>query len=69
MVLKTTPVVTVKLKADPQAKDPAGSSSRFVGKHEIFAKKMDFKGTISGKVDGKERISEEFEEKDHEHKK
>ncbi len=41
------------LKATPEAGDPAGKSSRFVGKHEHLGKEQEFEGTLSGVVDGK----------------
>ena len=46
------PQFQVELKAAPQAGDPAGKSSRFVGKHEQFGKVQTFEGTLSGVVDG-----------------
>jgi hypothetical protein len=41
------------VKAVPQSKDPAGTSSRFVGTHEKLGKEDDFSGTIIGTVEGK----------------
>ncbi|MCI0456225.1 MAG: hypothetical protein L0Z62_04495 [Gemmataceae bacterium] len=63
-----TPPVDVTLKADPQKTDPEGKSSRYVGTHQILAKEMEFKGTISGKV-GDTPYSGKFEEKEHPHEK
>lgn len=59
--------VTITLKADPQKDEPKGASSRFSGTHDALAKEMEFKGNISGKVDGKD-YSGDFEEKPHKHK-
>lgn len=59
-----TPVLEMVLKADPQADDPKGSSSRFSGTHEQLGKEMDFKGEISGKI-GEKAYKGDFEEKDH----
>src|SRR5262249_20598424 len=39
-----TPAVQIALKAEPQPKDPAGKSSRFVGSHDELAKEGPFKG-------------------------
>ena len=61
------PKFTVELKPVPDAKDPAGKSSRFVGKHENFGKEQEFAGTVAGVVDGKP-ASGEFKEKEHDHK-
>lgn len=62
------PKFTVELKSSPDAKDPAGKTSRFVGKHENFGKEQEFAGTLAGVVDGKP-VSEDFKEADeHDHK-
>jgi hypothetical protein len=53
LTLKVQPPVTLTLEAKPQERDPAGKSSRFVGKHAALGKEMEFTGTISGEVDGK----------------
>ena len=47
------PQFQLDVKAVPQANDPEGKSSRFVGKHENFAKEQEFEGTLSGVVNGK----------------
>jgi hypothetical protein len=60
------PPFEVELKPAPQEKDPAGSSSRFVGKHERLGKDQEFEGTITGQVGGKTysgAFAEEPEEK------
>jgi hypothetical protein len=62
------PPLNITLTADPQEKDPKGKSSRFSGTHDVLAKEMEFKGTISGKVGGTP-YSGKFEEKPHDHKK
>src|SRR5712691_5214966 len=51
LTLKATPPVTIKLAASPQTDDPPGTSSRFVGRHEILGKEQLFSGEISGEVD------------------
>ncbi|MCI0643028.1 MAG: hypothetical protein L0Y72_06850 [Gemmataceae bacterium] len=61
------PKVTVQLKADPDAGDPKGKSSRFTGTHDALAKEMEFKGEISGTV-GKTPYAGTFDEKPHKHK-
>ncbi|MBA4064369.1 MAG: hypothetical protein C0501_11780 [Isosphaera sp.] len=47
------PAFQVELKPDPQAGDPAGTASRFVGSHDNFVKEQEFAGTLSGVVEGK----------------
>jgi hypothetical protein len=66
-----TPQFQLELKAAPQEGDPAGKSSRFVGKHENFGKEQEFEGTLTGMLDGKQ-INGDFKEqehKDHKHEK
>jgi hypothetical protein len=46
------PAFQMALKALPQEGDPAGSASRFSGKHDHFGKDQEFAGTISGELDG-----------------
>lgn len=46
------PVMQVTLKAAPQASDPAGKSSRFVGNHEKLGVVQEYAGTITGVIDG-----------------
>jgi hypothetical protein len=58
----------LKLQASPQAGDPAGRASRYVGKHAAFGKEQAFEGTISGKASGKPYAGD-FKEKPHDHKK
>ncbi len=62
------PAFTLELKASPDAKDPAGKSSRFVGTHENFGKEQEFAGTVAGLVDGKPASGPFKEEEDHDHK-
>lgn len=59
--LKQSPAVTITLEAKPQAGDPEGQSSVFVGKHDALGEKKEFAGTISGEVAGK-KYSGTFEE-------
>jgi hypothetical protein len=51
--LEGTPPVTVTLEPKPQDGDPAGKSSRFVGKHDALKKDGTLTGSVSGEVDGK----------------
>lgn len=46
------PALEMTLKADPQKDDPEGRSSRFVGEDERISSVKDFKGEISGTVEG-----------------
>jgi len=62
------PAFTVELKPVPDAKDPAGKSSRFVGKHEKFGKEQEFAGTVAGIIDGKPAHGDFKEEDEHDHK-
>jgi hypothetical protein len=64
LTLKLSPPVTVALAAKPQEGDPAGKSSRFVGRHQEFGKDQEFAGTISGQVGGKP-YSGDFKEESH----
>lgn len=58
------PVMQVTLKAAPQATDPAGKASRFVGNHEKLGVVQEYAGTISGVIDGTP-YSGEFKEEPH----
>jgi hypothetical protein len=60
------PEIEVELKADPQASDPEGTSSRFVGTHESLGIVQEYAGTISGEVDGTPYTGD-FQEEPHEH--
>jgi hypothetical protein len=51
--LRQSPALALTLAARPLDRDPAGSSSRFVGKHDTFGEKKSFAGTLSCEVDGK----------------
>lgn len=62
------PAFTLELKASPDAKDPAGKSSRFVGTHEKFGKEQEFAGTVAGVVDGKPASGDFIEKDEHDHK-
>ena len=64
------PVFQVELKADPQAGEAAGTSSRFVGKDAKLGVVQEFAGSISGEVDGTPYVGEFKEEPHgaHEHK-
>ena len=56
------PKFRVELKPVPQEGDPAGTSSRFVGKHEKLGVEQEFAGEVSVEMEGKS-LSGEFEEK------
>lgn len=58
------PVMQVTLKAAPQATDPAGKASRFVGNHEKLGVVQEYAGTISGVIDGTP-YSGDFKEEPH----
>ena len=67
LVFKTTPATTVKLEPAPaddkeRKDDPKGSSTKFVGKNDVFTKDMKWEGTISGKV-GTKPYSGDFKAK------
>jgi hypothetical protein len=62
------PQFQVELKAQPQEGDPAGKSSRFVGKDENFGKEKEFEGTLSGMVNGKPYAGDFKEEEGKQHK-
>lgn len=62
LTLKKPSTATVTLDAKPDAGDPPGKSSRFVGKHADLGKEGKFEGTISGEADGKP-YSGDFREK------
>lgn len=61
------PPIQVILKSDPQKDDSKGRSSRFTGTHEKLATVMEFKGEISGTVDGTPYAGT-FAEESHDHK-
>jgi hypothetical protein len=46
------PRIQVTLKAAPEASDPAGTASKFVGMHESLGNVREFAGTIVGEIDG-----------------
>ncbi len=60
------PVMQVTLKAAPQASDPAGKASRFVGNHEKLGVVQEYAGTIAGVIDGTP-YSGDFAEEAHGH--
>ncbi|MFG0261234.1 MAG: hypothetical protein ACF788_02460 [Novipirellula sp. JB048] len=60
------PEVVVTLDAAPQAGDPEGTASRYIGKHEKLAVVQEYEGTITGLVDGTP-YSGDFKEEAHEH--
>jgi hypothetical protein len=50
--LKTKDSFEMVLKAEPDKGDPAGTSSRFVGKHEKLGVEQEFEGEVTGEVEG-----------------
>jgi hypothetical protein len=60
------PRFSVELKPEPQAGDPEGKSSCFVGTHAQLAVEKEYEGKVSGKVDGKS-IEGDFNEEDETH--
>jgi hypothetical protein len=64
VIRNVQPPASVTLKADPQQDDPKGTSSRFVGQHDILAQEVEFKGEVSGKV-GDKAYAGDFKEKSH----
>jgi hypothetical protein len=63
MLTHTKPPVEISAKADPEATDPKGKSSRFVVVNDALGEKNAFKGEINGKVAGKPYVGE-FHEKE-----
>lgn len=61
------PQVQAELKAAAVEGDPAGKASRFVGRHPALGKEQEFRGTVSGTVDGKAYVGD-FAEAAHDHK-
>ena len=59
-ISSVTPPVTVELTFDGSKSSEKGIA--FVGTHDEFAKEVEFKGSVTGKVDGK-TFSGDFEEK------
>lgn len=68
VITNVSPPLKIVLKPEPQADEPAGSSSRFVGTDDKLGVEMDFKGEISAEVNGK-AYAGKFEEHDHDTKK
>jgi hypothetical protein len=66
LTIKQSPPATVKLVARPEKDDTTGASSRFAGKHELFAGEQKLEGEIKGEVDGKPYVGD-FKEKAHKH--
>ena len=62
LTLKTNPPTTIKLEPSPEKDDPKGSSTRFVGKNDVFKKDMKWSGTLAGKV-GTKPYSGDFMQK------
>jgi len=60
----TDPEMQVVRQAEPQAGDPEGASSRFVGTHEKLGVVQEYAGTMTGVVDGTP-YSGDFEEVAH----
>jgi hypothetical protein len=62
------PAIEITLKADPQAGDPKGKASRFIGTHDALGKEMEFHGEISAKVGSTTYRGKFKEEEGPEHK-
>jgi hypothetical protein len=60
------PAIQVTLKAESQAGDPDGKSSRFVGTHEKLGVVQEYAGTLTGVVAGTP-YSGDFKEGSHAH--
>lgn len=60
VISNTDPKIEIDLMPVDAAAD--GTASEFVGTHDGLAKKMEYKGTVSGTVNGK-NYSADFEEK------
>lgn len=60
----TKPAFQVDLQPQPQPGEPAGKSSRFVGKHDNLGIVQEFAGSISAEVDGTPYVGE-FKEEPH----
>ena len=60
----TEPKFTVELKAAPEASDPKGNTSRFVGTNDNLGKVQEFQGTVTVEIKGKPYTGE-FEEEHH----
>jgi hypothetical protein len=65
--IKTPPFQT-DLKAVPLDGEPAGQSSRFVGRHTALGKEQEFEGTVSGEWNGTPYLGD-FKEKPEGHEK
>ncbi|HEY8506653.1 MAG TPA: hypothetical protein VIL46_18870, partial [Gemmataceae bacterium] len=65
LTLKSESPVTIDLTPKPEESDPPGMSSRFTGTHEALAKKHEFKGTVSGVVNGKPFAGDFAADEDH----
>ena len=60
----TDPVMQVTLKAAPEANDPKGKASRFVGNHKKLGVVQEYAGTISGVIEDTP-YSGDFKEEPH----
>lgn len=60
------PEMLVTLKADPQADDPPGKASRFIGTHEKLGVVQEYAGTMTGVIEGTP-YSGDFKEEAHDH--
>jgi hypothetical protein len=68
LTLKLTPPLQLKMEQKPDKGDPEGCASRYVVKHDAFAKEQEFEGSISVVVNGKP-YSGSFKEEPHDHSK
>jgi hypothetical protein len=56
------PKFSLELKPEPQKDDPEGKASCFVAKDDRFGKEQEFAGSLTGDVDGIQKVGD-FEEK------
>lgn len=60
------PEMTVTLNAAPEASDPDGKASRFIGTHEKLGVVQEYEGSMTGVIDGTP-YSGDFKEEAHDH--
>ncbi len=65
-ILLTEPAAEFEAFPQPLAGEAAGTSSRFVGKHEAISKEQEFAGTLTGEIAGIPYTGD-FHEEAHDH--
>jgi hypothetical protein len=63
-ITNVTPPLKVALKAEPEKGETPEMASRYVGTDDKFGVEMEFKGTVSVEINGKQ-YTQDFEEKAH----